>query len=65
MLKFDILMSSKFPIMKRLSILDPSLPIWFIHGQNSWIQKSSSLKIAKQRPNYTFIKVIYQGLVVI
>lgn len=48
---------AKNPMINRVQYLDKRLPITFIYGQNTWMDKSVGEMVKKERPNYVQIKV--------
>ncbi len=57
-LNMDIFLTSKYPLINRIDKIDQHIPIWFIHGANSFITNPFS-QVASLRPNSskTFVKV--------
>lgn len=42
---------AKFPLLNRVADIRKDLPITFIYGEHTWMDRSSGLKTAKLRPN--------------
>lgn len=42
---------AKDPMIKRIQHLDKRVPITFIYGQNTWMDKSIGELVKKYRPN--------------
>ncbi len=60
MLNFNIFFNCKNPIIRRVNEFNKDLPLWIIHGENSWII-SSYFKITslRQSPSNICIKVFH------
>jgi pimeloyl-ACP methyl ester carboxylesterase len=51
---FDFLLA---PIINRINLIDKKIPIYFLHGEKSWITIDSSLIIQSNRSN-VFVDII-------
>lgn len=52
---------SKNPMIKRIQYLDKNVPITFIYGQNTWMDKNIGNMVKKDRQNcYVDIVVNYK-----
>ncbi len=52
LLNINLYLTSKYPLIHRIHNLNKDLPVWFLHGENSWIQPSASYKIAQLRNDH-------------
>lgn len=49
---------AKNPMIKRIQYLDKRVPITFIYGQNTWMDKSIGMMVKNERQNsYVQVKV--------
>ncbi|UJR26092.1 hypothetical protein I4U23_007438 [Adineta vaga] len=56
----DFLAWAKQPMMDRIDSIDEQIPIYFLHGDQSWIDIESSVCVQSKRPN-VFIDTIPQA----
>ncbi len=47
---------AKYPMIDRIGSLDPNIPIWFIYGNESWVEKTG-LRVKELRDSFVSVKV--------
>ena len=56
----DTFYYSKHPLIKRVHKLNDSLPVWFIHGVNTFIDSDLAFEVKNKRvSSNTFVKVSF------
>jgi hypothetical protein len=48
---------AKNPMIKRIESLDAKVPIWFIYGSKSWIDKEAGLHVKEIRDSFAYVSV--------
>ncbi|XP_076470644.1 (Lyso)-N-acylphosphatidylethanolamine lipase-like isoform X2 [Babylonia areolata] len=49
---------AKYPMMERMADIDPSLPITFVYGAESWIDRRTGLNFQRSRRGYVDVQII-------
>lgn len=49
---------AKQPMLERMTAIDPDLPISFIYGAQSWVDRNSGWKVKQARQSYVDVQVI-------
>ncbi len=52
------LLYAKYPMIDRIDCLDPNIPIWFIYGNRTWVEKTG-LRVKELRDSYVAVKVSF------
>lgn len=53
----DQLRYAKYPMIKRIENLDLSIPIWFIYGKKTWIDKEAGEIVKNMRDGNAYVSV--------
>ena len=48
------------PMIRRIDVLDPRIPVYFLHGEKSWIDSEPSVLIASKRDD-VFVDMIEEA----